>query len=181
MKRKIIIDFDDVIVNILQTTIDLYNKKENKNITVDDFKSWNTDEVDVNFKKYLYKIDYINMLDKRGAIEVIRELCNDDRYEVYIATAGDIRVLEQKQNWIKMNMPFFNINHFIFCRDKSILRGFAIVDDAYHNLYSSNIKHKIIYDMPHNKKSTQYDRIYGLCGIIPKLNKWIEMYGGDYE
>lgn len=74
------------------------------------------------------------MAPMTGAINGVKNLC--ELYNTYIVTApvwNDVCVPE-KIDWIKVHLPFFELERLIFTRDKSILRGDILVDDYWKYL-----------------------------------------------
>lgn len=154
--RSLILDFDDVIIPTLDEAVKIYNEESDTNIKTSDFKEWDCNKVAEGFVKYFEKIDFKNISDKNGAIKWIREL--NKHYNVFIATASSSKTFIDKEYWIKNNMPFISWKNILCIRDKSLLKGDAIVDDAVHNLDNNKVKIKFLYDAPHNKE-------YKGCGL----------------
>ena len=168
MKRKIIIDFDDVLVPTLENAIRGYNKEHKNKLKVNDFDCWDVRKVDKDFPKYFLKVDFTKIEQKNNSIQYIRKLC--ENYEVYIVTASELSKFIQKKAWVVKNMPFFNINNMVLCSDKSILNAYAMIDDRPLNLKHCNVKRKYLYNMCHNQECTDYKRVNNLKEFIMDLS-----------
>lgn len=172
MKKKVVVDFDDVLVPTLENAIILFNK-ENTQVSIEDFTCWDTSKVASNFCEYFYKIDFTKIQEKNNSIHYMRELC--ERYEVYIVTASHVDKFKKKQEWVAKNMPFFNIKNMVLCHDKSIIKAFAMVDDRAFNLKYCDVECKFLYSTLHNKCDTGLERVSDLGDFINKLDKYLDM------
>lgn len=153
--RKVIIDFDDVLVDTLGEACRIYNEENGTNLTVEDFKSWDVNSVANGFHKYFEKVDFENIPEKNNSIKWLREI--NKHYEVVIATASSSKTFLAKERWLNKNTPFINWKNIWCIRDKSSLVGCAIIDDGSHNIENSKCDIRILYDMPHNKNFTDCD------------------------
>lgn len=153
--RRVIVDFDDVIVPSLEEACKLYNLDNETNLTINDFKSWDVNSVTDGFSKYFEKIDFYYISDKNNAIKWLREI--NKHYEVIIATASSCMTFMNKELWIKSNMPFIPWKNIWCVRDKSSIIGYAMIDDGAHNIENSKCNRRFLYDMPHNQDFRDYD------------------------
>lgn len=86
------------------------------------------------------------------AAEVMERLCR--RHDVYILTCPwptSKNCIPEKIEWVKKNLPFFNLRNMIFSCNKSLLHGDVLIDDAPHYLNSNNAKTTIAFDYPYNR------------------------------
>lgn len=150
--RILILDFDDVIVPTLDKAVDIYNKENKKRIKTDMFKEWNCENIVKGFIEYFEKVDFENISDKNDSIKWVREL--NKHYDVVIATASTSNSFSRKESWIRKNMPFIPWKNIMCVRNKDLLEGYAIVDDATHNLVNNKTKRKFLYNAPHNQEYT---------------------------
>jgi uncharacterized HAD superfamily protein len=85
---KIAIDLDDVLAGSLENFIDYYNKKYNKNLTVDDFTAFSFHEINgmpiEEEAKLMDEYDssdhYMKIEPLKGAIKAIKELAKKNTY-----------------------------------------------------------------------------------------------------
>lgn len=187
-KKKIIFDFDDVIVrgDFLKIANECF--KENKKI--DDLTSYYIEE---NFNITKEERDrYLDMIVNRnvyenatlveGAYETLQKLANDSRFDVMICSVPIIRNRERlsaklfanKFNFIMENLPFIDPNNIILCGNKSILVADYMIDDKVENLESNeNVDFKILFPAYHNKDLSKLDMLKK--GII-KANDYNYIY-----
>jgi len=67
---------------------------------------------------------------KDGVIDIIREL--NHQHTIYFATApwwNDVKCMEEKVKYIKINFPFIDPHQIIFISKKWLLKGDLIIDD----------------------------------------------------
>lgn len=95
------------------------------------------------------KEGYYSSLDPViNVIESIKKLCEDERFEVYIASAvlNDNHSIKDKNLWIDNYMPFIDIEHRVFIpygtskvsylKEKNLLtKGSVLIDDLSLNLF----------------------------------------------
>lgn len=108
---------------------------------------WGVDKVYKDFSKYFYLFDFSNAIEKNNSLKYIKELC--DNHDVYIATASHIDKFNQKYLWLLKHAPFIKEDNIMLIKDKSLLRGDIIVDDAPHN-FGGDFKYKFMYNSNHN-------------------------------
>lgn len=159
--KSIAIDFDDVIYPTLDSALAIYNKLYNKNITVEDCKSW---DLDKEIHDCFLRNVFVPFQSKNNAISVIKKLI-DLGYEVYIVTASRPESFIKKYEYIRTSMPFFPLNNLVCCHKKGVLNTDILIDDGSHNLDSFK-QIKICYDMPHNRAFYYEHRIKSLEDIF---------------
>jgi guanylate kinase len=161
------VDFDDVLVDTLGGTIEIYNDENGTTLTKEDFKTWNVNSVADGFSEYFGKVDFLNIKEKNNSIHWMREL---NKYlNINIATASSSETFVDKEKWLNENMPFIPFKNIHCIRDKSRLDGWAMIDDANHNLSNSICRHTFLYDMPHNQNNSKSHRIKSLQEVFNQL------------
>lgn len=162
----VLIDFDDVIANTLESLVNEWNKENKTSFKKEDVDKWDIDAClgkgafNLFFKKGFFE----NLKEKNNSIKVIDSLIQSTMYDLYVVTAcQSVQEIEEKINWLQKNIPNFNINRFIACKEKYMVRGDILVDDRAANLDQCR-KHMdcILYDMPHNQNTRKYVRISSL-------------------
>ena len=160
MKKRIMIDLDDVIVN-QDGWIRLVNEFLKTNFTIDDVKGYYIQdlvppELKDEFTKFFISknvYDYGNV--HKDCIDVIKKL--NDKYDVYVCSAYEFRdnllycadSLKYKFEFLIKNFPFLNIKNILFSNDKSIIDCDIKIDDKLSNLEGAETK--ILYLAYHNK------------------------------
>ncbi|MGL4424754.1 MAG: 5' nucleotidase, NT5C type, partial [Cetobacterium sp.] len=85
--------------------------------------------------------------DKNNAIYWLGVL--NYKYEIVIATASHVDKFKEKEIWIKKYLPFVAPCNIMCVRNKSVLRGFAIIDDGIHN-FGGDFECRFLYNTPTN-------------------------------
>ena len=168
MKKKLMIDIDDVIVN-QDGWIYLVNSFLGTNYTIDDVRGYYIQDL---IPKHVYDYGKIN----NDCINVLKEL--SEKYDVYICSAyiyrDDIsfsaKLLKYKFEFLYKNFSFLNPSHFIFCDNKSILNFDIKIDDKLDNLIGAETK--ILYTAYHNKNIS--DEKLKESNIV-RVNNWIDI------
>lgn len=178
MKKKIMIDMDDVITQ--GGFLHLINEFLGSSYKIDDFKEFYMQDMlpdkEAFFSWFVEQnqYDYCEMLP--GAKEVIEEL--NKHYDVYIGTSYVFRdiphessvILKQKCDYLKKELPFITPFQYIFLYDKSILNIDIKIDDKPDNL--TNCERKILFNAWHNNNLTE-DELNELG--IERVNSWYEI------
>lgn len=164
----IVLDFDDVVTESLESAIELFNKDYNTKLTVNSFREWNTDSVHKDFRSYFYKVDYTKVKEKNNSIYWIKKLA--EQHDIFIATASCVDKFKEKEQWILKNLPCVKKENILLVRNKSILNGDVIVDDAIHNL-NGKFDLKLLYSTPANKMNTKYRTIKDLGEVYKIVNE----------
>lgn len=172
-RKKIGIDLDTTLNNLMEHWLDCYNKDYNDNL-----KQWDTWAVDKHVKPecgvkifdYLTKPSFFYNLDiKQNAVEVIDFLML--HFDVYIVTAYLPETCLDKANWVKKSIPNLKLENIIFINNKSLLDLDFLIDDGPHNIESfSPLKEAIIYDMPYNRY-LDYDAFQ----VWDRVHNWNEI------
>lgn len=178
MKKKIMIDMDDVITT--GGFLYLINKYLNTNYDMNDFKDFYMQDMIPNkeeFFKWFIKqnlYDYCKMLP--NAKEVIEEL--NKEYDVYIGTSYVFRdipnessiILKQKCDYLAKELPFITPFQYIFIYDKSLLNVDIKIDDKPDNL--SNCSKKLMFTAWHNQNIPEKE--LETLGI-ERVNNWLDI------
>ena len=164
MKKRIMIDMDDVIVaNGLQKMMATFLNKEvdndGDNYYIQDLLGERKKEFFDDFiTKNLY--DYVEEVE--GAFEVIEKLSK--KYEIYICTAYIWREIKEhaglnllnKYNYLFSKLPFLDPEKFIFTGDKSIVNCEIKIDDKINNLENAT-EMKILFPAFHNRNANKIE------------------------
>lgn len=178
MKKKIMIDMDDVITS--GGFLYLINEYLNTNYKIDYFQDFYMQDMlpdkEAFFNWFITKnqYDYCEMLP--GAKEVIEEL--NKYYDVYIGTSYVFRdiphessiILKQKCDYLQKELPFITPFQYIFIYDKSLLNVDIKIDDKLDNL--TNCQQKLLFTAWHNQKMTEEE--LNQKGI-ERVNSWYDI------
>lgn len=163
MKKRLMIDMDDVICN--KGYLYLINQFLNTNYVEEDFKNYYMQEVipkerKADWKEFFAKSNiYANAEFIGSAQSSIKKLT--EIYEVFIVTAYVIKdyeeisgkVLNDKFNWLRENLPFIPPSNYVFVQNKDIIDCDIKIDDRLLNL-TGTAETKLLFNAYHNQKIT---------------------------
>ncbi|WP_373757500.1 hypothetical protein, partial [Jeotgalibaca porci] len=157
-KISIAIDMDDVLAGTTEKMVLSYNTLKKTNYIPDDLLTLDLETV-FDETTMMQMFNEINspgftrdLVVKENAIEVVKEL--NDVYDVYIATAA-MEIpgsFQDKFEWLQENFPFLDVNHYIYCGNKKVVRSDYLIDDNVKQLhqfrgtgilYTAHFNHKI--------------------------------------
>lgn len=176
---RFIIDMDDVLAETSIKWIESYNKDYKDDLIRESVKSWGWHEyVKCGWKIYDY-LDQHNFFFEiepiEGAIEGMEKLIMNG-HDVIIATATPIDSTvahEEKKEWIRFHLPFFDLKNFASLARKDILCADLMFDDAPHNLNSFQ-GITVCMDRPWNKNCKSTFRVSNwedFLDIVTKLEE----------
>lgn len=164
----ILLDFDSVVYPTIQEAIDICNDRYKTNYVLEDISDYFG--IPKELEECLKLVEY-NRIDKNNAVYFVKKLC--EKHDVYILTASIHDNLYEKINWIETYLPEIGWGKTIICKNKQMVVGDVIIDDAWHNIKGHNAKYKFLYNMPHNEMITPSERVIR----INSLEKVIEVLG----
>ncbi|MDD2625415.1 MAG: hypothetical protein GX032_01690 [Tenericutes bacterium] len=157
MKKKLMVDMDDVIVN--GGLLYIINDFLGTNYTEDYFKSFYMQDIvedkEAFFKFFLTKNMYDYCKLSENAYEVLEYL--NEKYDLFIGTSYIFKeipkesgkILLDKFNYLQDKLPFISPYKYIFLGDKSVLDFEVKIDDKEENLEGA--EKKILFTAYHNK------------------------------
>lgn len=153
--KKIAIDLDGVIWDLVRPWITYYNLLYEDNISYNEI-------IEYDLSKSLTKASYDdikNILQKKtfwdnvfpfeNAVEYLYRI--NKEFDLYIATATSYEIATVKIKRFLKLFPFISSNQIICIHNKSLLNVDWLVDDCENNLLEGKFN-KIILDAPYNKK-----------------------------
>ncbi len=155
LRKSIAIDMDQVLADLLQSELDIFNKRYNKQITKQDLtgKVLEDDYPELANEIYEFMNTYEFFRDLpviEHSQEVIKEL--QEHYDIYIATAAMFapNSMIAKYEWLQEHFPFLHPHHFVFCGDKGAVHADYLIDDSLNQLESFQGQ-GIMFSAPHNE------------------------------
>lgn len=170
------IDIDNVINNLAEILLKVFNEDTGQNVKLSDIKSYYIERwVD---SKYSDKITAL-FADKRvwKQISLVDNCRNfiqklvEDGHRIIFVTATDPSNIAKKFSWLSRNFPFIDIKrNLVMIHTKQLLSELdVLVDDYENNLIDGNYS-KILLNYPWNNGIN--DERYGII----RCNDWREIY-----
>ena len=173
-------DVDDVICNLQEVVIDLFNKRFGSNYSVDSFTDYDVMNV-------LPTQDGIVMRDMYGEVglynkvkpiarskECLQKLINMG-HQVYLVTAAVPKTYGEKVDFIKRHFPFIDESHIVCMKHKWMFKCDVMIDDNLQNLLAKPYYHRILVDRPWNQSNKDYVYDIHRCtnwdDIVDVINK----------
>ena len=151
-------DVDNVLNNLTESVLKVYNSDYNDNLKIEDIKSYGIED----YVKPEFKKDFPSLfLDKRvwkgisvipGCVEVLKKW-HDNGHEIYFVTATNTENMHKKSEWLQRTFPFMDVKKNLICMQKKQMLGGNIdvlIDDCLNNLISGEYV-KILLDYPWNR------------------------------
>lgn len=167
--KRIAIDMDEVITDLLVKHVAVFNEAYNEQITLEDLQGKKlgdlhphlTNEISEFLTDPAFFRDLKVMKDSQ---EVIKEL--HEHYEIFIVTAAmDFPTsFASKYDWLTEHFGFLSGKNFVFCGDKSIIHADYLIDDTVRHLNGFSGQ-GILFTAPHNIHETGF----------PRVNSWQEV------
>lgn len=203
MKHKIFVDMDETLTKSIMAFVEAYKEIHKAELMRGDLpfpiwegiSKWNmNDEMPFLKLKELNDIfdsprmfDHLAFYSDSNGVtmrDFLIELMDEWDVEVFIASKGNHQNLAHKREFIKQKLPFFPIDNFIpmegTVMDKSELSGLMLLDDNEDNLYSANVKYRILVNFSGEKKewnsrAMDDDAIYKCFSTADVINKVYEL------
>ena len=151
-------DVDNVLNNLTESVLKVYNADHNDNLKIEDIKSYSIEDyVKPEFKKGFPSL----FLDKRvwkgisvipDCVEVLKKWY-DNGHEIYFVTATNTENMHKKAEWLQRTFPFMDVRKNLICmQKKQMLSGNidVLIDDCIDNLDNGKY-HSIVFDYPWNQ------------------------------
>lgn len=152
IRKKIGIDLDCTLNNLLDVWLKRYNEDYNDNLSF--VPEWSIlgyvkDECGEKIFDYLHEPEFFfNLGIQKDAQYVVKWMC--EHYDVYIVTAYTADTCVDKEKWVIKYLPSINPENIIFCNNKGLLNMDYLIDDGGHNIQAFKQK-SIVFDYPHNR------------------------------
>lgn len=152
IKLKIGIDWDDVTAPFNAIAVEMANKYENANVSLDMITWGNTNGTECLNKYYsdkrLYEKQFVPDENKKCILELM------EIADVYFITAVSSEFMGVRAKQIKETFPNIDDNQIILGAAKTLVKFDIVLDDGIHNLLDSPSKFKVLMRQPWNKEMT---------------------------
>lgn len=165
MQNNIILaDVDDVVANLVEEWIALYNEAANDNVTPTMVTDWDISNfVKPDWKSEIYNILrmpdlYDNVKPVEGALDGVKRLIAGG-YRVVYVTAPIIETAGAKYFWLQKNGFPIVQEDYVEAKDKSLIRGNFMLDDGVHNIEATCAPDALLFTRPWNEGYEGYHRV----------------------
>lgn len=176
----IAIDMDNVLCNLQEVAVNLFNKRYNTNYTLEDFTDYdvarNLPKNEAVLMKTMYGEHnlYSNIKPLPGAQNAIEKLINAG-HQVYIVSDIIPKTYIEKVDWIKFYFPQIDEAHIIAMKHKYLLRCDVMIEDNLQNLLAKPYYERICFDYAWNRQVSDYaygiHRVHSWNEILDVINK----------
>jgi 5'(3')-deoxyribonucleotidase len=173
---KICIDFDETLFPTLEKVLEVYNKRHEEQLALSQITIYNLYEcldntiADELISLFVDKSIYNNLQPYKGSIKAIKTLA-DKGYEIYVATASDIRNMEWKEKLLQRYFPFIPKENLIRIHNKKLLNVDVLIEDKLDNLIQT-FAERVCFNQPWN-----YDKNIDYAYGVYRMHNWSEIVG----
>ena len=168
------VDVDDVICNLQEVVVGLFNKRYGSHYSINDFTEYDVMNIFPTQDAMVIKDMYgeVGLYDKvkplPGAQEALEKLINLG-HQVYLVTAAIPKTYGEKVSFIKRFFPYIDESHIVCMKHKHMFRCDIMIEDNLQTLLTKPYYHRILLDRPWNQSTKDY--IYD----IHRCNNWNEI------
>ena len=131
---------DEILANLLEPWIALFNQRYNKNLTIDEMKEWGVEHfVGKGLIGPMYRLLdtpnlFKNLVPLPGGKETLKRI-HDKGHEVIISTsqAKLPQISADKLTWLRNHLPWLDHENVFIGRKKYKLKGDVWIDDGPRN------------------------------------------------
>ncbi|MEN9949733.1 MAG: hypothetical protein RLY85_485 [Bacteroidota bacterium] len=173
MGKKIAIDMDNVIVDIEQHWLDIYEKRTG--IQIDRASIQGKPEAEafpdpIAARTLLFEPGFFRTAPiMEGALDAVKKLM--EHHEIYIVSAAMEfpNSLFEKREWLAEHLPFISWRNMVFCGDKSIFDTDYLIDDHVKNLdYCKGVP--LMFTAAHNVHINRHTRVNNWQEVLAYFN-----------
>ncbi len=164
---RLIVDMDEVLCDFLGLIISIYNERYDANVTRNDIQDYAMSAYPELHEIYKEPNVFRSLQPLPGGRTCIGML-QAEGHEVVIASNNGCcgRIADEKYDWIRRNIPYFDLNNVVFGARKDILSGDLIFDDNPEYLLGFN-GISVAMDRPYNRHLHYPDVHY-------RVQNWVE-------
>lgn len=174
------IDCDNVICNLQEVVVKLFNERHGSHYTLNDFTEYNVLSVlptqdaiamqDMYGERGLY--DKVRPIP--GSQEALRKLMNMG-HQIYIVTDALPSTYAEKVMFIQRYFNFIDRSHIISMSHKHLFKCDVMIEDNLNNLLAGHHYDRVCFNYPWNESNKDYvygiHRCYNWEDIIAAINK----------
>jgi 5'(3')-deoxyribonucleotidase len=174
------VDVDDVICNLQEVVVNLFNKRYGSRYSVEDFTEYDVMNIlptqDAMVLKDMYGETglYDKVKPMPGAQEALEKLINLGHH-VYLVTSAIPKTYGEKVAFIKRFFPYIDDGHIVAMKHKHMFKCDIMIEDNLNNLLAKPYYHRICFDRPWNRKVNDWTYDIHRCKnwneIVEVVNK----------
>lgn len=157
----IAVDMDNVLCNLQEVIIDLFNKRHGTNYTMEDFTDYDVAQIlpknEAILMKTMYGEDnlYSNVKPLHGAQNAIEKLINTG-HQVYVVSDVIPKTYAEKVEWLRFYFPQIDEGHIVAMKHKHMFKADILIEDNMANLLASPHYHRICLSYPWNVNTNDW-------------------------
>lgn len=166
---KVILDVDDVLNECNRESVKRLNAEYGTDFCLRDITDWGLmhNMLD-NRLQYFEDPSFMRQVPMSdGAADFVKELCKIS--EVFIATAIHKDCAGLRIDQILYDFPDVAPENILIGRRKDILLADVLLDDAYHNILTANVRYPVLFDQPWNQNKTGVPRVSSYSEFLTLL------------
>jgi 5'(3')-deoxyribonucleotidase len=170
-------DVDDVVLNLMESWLNIYNEEFSDNLKQEDITDWDISSFtkpEAKQKIYEYietEIPFFEASPVNKALTSIRKL-KEYGFRVVYVTANNPNNIKQK--WLK-DYGFMNENiDFVQSYDKSLIHANYLLDDKFENCVNFKYGQAWLFTRPWNKK-------YNFSNRVNNWDEFVNMIENKYK
>lgn len=152
----IAVDVDDVICNLQEVVVNLFNSKFGSNYVFEDFTDYDVMSIlptqDAMVIKDMYGMNglYNKVRPIPGSQDALEKLISLG-HQIYLVTAAVPETYGEKVAFIKRFFPYIDESHIVCMKHKWLFKCDIMIDDNIQNLLAKPYYHRICFDRPWNR------------------------------
>lgn len=150
------IDMDNVLCNLQEVVVNLFNERYGTSYTLDDFTSYDVaqilpqNEAILMQKMYGESNLYGNVKPLKHAQNAIEKLINAG-HQVYVVTDAIPKTYGEKVEWLHFNFPQIDDGHIVAMKHKHRFKCDVMIEDNLSNLLANPYYDRICFDYAWNR------------------------------
>lgn len=166
-------DVDQVLNNLTEATLEVFNERYGTSYTLKDMTAFNLEnylepEEAANMRAIFNSPEIWNRVKPLpGAQNGLKKLMS--RHDVYLVTNNCPDTYGQKVAWIKRYFPFVETNKIVCMADKWMMKCHLMIEDCYETLIAKPYYDRLLLDYPWNQSTKDF--VYD----IHRCSDWTEI------
>ena len=151
----IVVDMDNVLCNLQEAVINIFNERHGTHYTMEDFTDCDVAQVLPKNEAILMKTMYgesnlySNIKPLPGAQNAIEKLINAG-HQVYVVSDVIPKTYEEKVEWLRFYFPQIDDAHICAMKHKHMFKADIMIEDNMAHLLASPYYHRICLNYPWN-------------------------------